>query len=69
MLNAQEKYLTFNGYPKDAYAFVENIRDAYSDKDMPKVLNDFIFNIEVQLQNLGYLSQDFEPTEMLEIQL
>jgi hypothetical protein len=30
---------------------------------MGKTLNDFIFNIEVALQNAGYLDEDFNKTQ------
>lgn len=61
MINAQEKYLAFNGYAGDAYALVSHLRDVHDQLgfDMPKVLNDFVFNIEVQLQNIGYLDNSF----------
>jgi len=29
---------------------------------MPKVLNDFVFNLEVALQNAGIFDQDFNLT-------
>ena len=58
-IHAQEKYLTFDGLHQDAITFVDSIRAAYDDRDMPKVLNDFIFNIEVALQNSGWLDHDF----------
>jgi hypothetical protein len=62
---AQEKYLKFEGLPNDALSFVENVRNAYdeSGNDMPKVLNDFVFNLEVALQNIGVLDQDFNLIE------
>ena len=59
MIHAQEKSLRFDGYPADAYRLVESLRCAFAGEDMPKMLNDFVFNIEVQLQNIGFLDQDF----------
>lgn len=56
---ASDKYLSFKGYPSDAVALIESLHDAYYDKGMPKVLNDFVFNIEVALQNAGIYDQDF----------
>ena len=62
-INAQEKYLAFNGLPADALSFVDSIRSVYDGGDIPKVLNDFIFNIEVALQNAGVLDVDFNLIE------
>jgi hypothetical protein len=60
-IDAQEKYLAFNGLPADALSFVESIRSVFdlAGSDMPKILNDFVFNIEVALQNEGILDDDF----------
>jgi hypothetical protein len=64
-INAQEKYLQFDGLPVDALNFVESIRSVFdgSGNDMPKVLNDLVFNIEVALQNAGVLDDDFNLIE------
>ena len=59
MIHAQEKYLSFNGLPQDAITLVDSLHETYNGVDMPKVLNDFVFNIEVALQNAGWLDQDF----------
>ena len=56
---AREKSLSFNGYTADALALVNSLRDAYGGTDMPKMLGDFLFNIEVELQNAGVLDEDF----------
>ena len=56
---AREKSLSFNGYTTDALALVNSLRDAYGGTDMPKMLGDFLFNIEVELQNAGVLDEDF----------
>jgi len=58
-INASEKQLSFNGDSQTALNLVESIREAYGSSDMPKMLNDFVFNIEVELQNQGVLDQDF----------
>jgi hypothetical protein len=58
-IKASENYLSFDGYTSDAVRLVDSLHDAYYDKDMPKVLNDFVFNIEVALQNIGVYDQDF----------
>lgn len=59
MIQASEKYLSFNGFPQDAISLIDSLHEAYFDSDMPKVLNDFVFNLEVALQNAGWLDQDF----------
>jgi hypothetical protein len=64
-ITAQEKYLKFDGLPNDALRFVDDIRNVFdaSGNDMPKVLNDFVFNLEVALQNIGVLDDDFNLIE------
>ena len=65
MLIAQEKYLKFTGYETDALNLVNDIRHAFdtANMDMPKVINDFVFNIEVALQNAGILDEDFNEVD------
>lgn len=58
-IKASEKYLSFDGYATDAIHLVDSLHEAYCDIDMPKVLNDFVFNIEVALQNAGIYDSDF----------
>lgn len=58
-IEAREKYLLFDGLPQDAISLVDSLHEAYFDQDMPKVLNDFVFNIEVALQNAGIYDEDF----------
>lgn len=61
IITTSEKYLSFDGYVGDAKSFVDDVRGTYNEagSDMPKVLNDFIFNIEVELQFAGVLDKDF----------
>lgn len=63
IIHAREKYLSFDGLPNDALSYVDSIRGVYYGSDMPKVLNDFVFNIEVALQNAGILDADFNLIE------
>jgi hypothetical protein len=60
-IKTSEKYLSFDGPHQDALRFVQEIRQTYDEAgmDMGKVLNDFVFNIEVCLQNAGVLDGDF----------
>lgn len=65
LISAQEKYLSYRGDAEYAMRLVDSLHDAYqlaSEKggdEMPKMLSDFVFNIEVALQNAGILDQDF----------
>jgi hypothetical protein len=62
-IKAQERCLSFDGDTKTALYLVESLRGAYGGMDMPKMLNDFVFNIEVALQDAGVLNEDFEEVE------
>jgi hypothetical protein len=62
-IQASEKYLSFNGSIDDAISLIDSLRSAYLGEDMPKALNDFVFNIEVALQNAGILDDDFNLIE------
>jgi len=59
MIQASEKALSFNGDSDTALRLIDSLRDAYDDKEMPKMLNDFVFNLEVALQNAGMRDQWF----------
>lgn len=65
MIEASEKYLTYKGDAEYAARLVDSLREAYGSNDMPKMLNDFVFAIEVALQNAGVLDQDFNPTRRI----
>jgi hypothetical protein len=58
-ITAREKYLQYEGYAEDAIALINSLHEAYFGIDMPKVLNDFVFNIEVALQDAGIYDHDF----------
>lgn len=60
-ITASDKFLSFDGLVGDAKRFVDDVRGTYNraGEDMPKVLNDFIFNIEVELQFAGVLDENF----------
>jgi hypothetical protein len=62
IIQASEKALSYQGDADHALRLVDSLREAYSGNDMPKMLNDFVFSIEVALQNAGVLDQDFNPT-------
>jgi len=58
-IQAREKYLQFDGFAEDAITLIDSLHTAYYAEDMPKVLNDFVFNIEVALQNAGIYDENF----------
>ena len=62
-IEAQEKYLSFKGDQYYALDLINSLRESYGSNDMPKMLNDFVFNLEVALQNAGVLDQDFNLIE------
>ena len=59
LIHAENRALTFHGDSQSALALVNSIRDAYGHDEMPKLLNDFIFNLEVALQDAGVLDEWF----------
>lgn len=59
IITATEKALTFRGDTACALSLIDSLRLAYGSEDMPKLLNDFVFNIEVALQNAGVLDEHF----------
>ncbi len=59
LIYAENRALTFNGDSQSALALVSSIRDAYGHDEMPKLLNDFIFNLEMALQDAGVLDEWF----------
>ena len=63
IIQASERFLSYHGDAQTALYLVESIRQAYGCADLPKMLNDFIFNIEVALQNAGVLDENFSQIE------
>lgn len=63
IIEAREKYLSYRGDTAYALLLVQTIREAFGHNDMPKMLNDFVFNIEVALQNAGVLDEDFNEIQ------
>ena len=60
IIEASEKALSFKGDADTALRLIANLRETYGCVDMPKMLNDFIFNMEMALQNAGVLDENFE---------
>jgi len=65
LITASEKCLSYKGDADYALRLVESLRGAYGGEDMPKMLNDFVFNIEVALQDANVLDQDFNLNDAL----
>lgn len=63
LIMASEKYLSYKGDTGYALRLVNETRKAYAiaGMDMPKMLNDFVFNMEVELQYAGVLDENFDP--------
>lgn len=62
IIKVQEKALTFDGDSATALMLVNDLRESYqaNGMEMPKMLSDFVFNIEVALQDAGILDEWFE---------
>ena len=65
LIQAENKGLSFKGNPEGAKYVIELFNEAfYSDgKDAPNFIRDFIFNIEVALQDAGYLDEHFNEVK------
>ena len=61
LIQASEKALSFNGDSETAINLINSLLTAYESAgmDMSKMLNDFVFNLEVALQNAGVIDNDF----------
>ena len=61
-IQAENKGLSFKGNPESAKYVIELFNDAfYSDgRDAPNFILDFVFNLEVALQNAGVLDEWFK---------
>lgn len=61
-ITVNSSFLSFSGYVDDAHELVVHIRKIHDELsiDIPKDLNDFIFAIEVRLQSIGYLTENFD---------
>jgi hypothetical protein len=61
LIQAREKMLSFHGDTNSALNLVNSLREAYDGAglEMSKMLNDFVFNLEVALQNEGILDENF----------
>ena len=62
LIQVSEKALSFNGDSQTALYLVNDLRESYqaNGMEMPKMLSDFVFKIEVALQDAGVLDELFE---------
>jgi len=58
-IHASNRSLSYDGDADCALDLIESVRQAYSATDMPRVLHDFLLNIEAELQHAGVLDEDF----------
>jgi hypothetical protein len=63
LIEAQERFLSYKGDSETALYLVNSLREAFGHTDMPKMLNDFVFNIEVALQNAEVLDEHFNEVD------
>ena len=61
-IQVQSGPLKYDGDHADAHEFIIQTRRSYEDAghDMQNMLSDFIFAIEVELQDIGYLNENFD---------
>jgi hypothetical protein len=59
--NIRNKYLSFEGTNEDAYNLITELHEVYNNAgaDMNKTLNDWIWAIELMLQNRGFIDENF----------
>jgi len=65
IIEANNKCLAFKGSPKQAIFFVDYMSKFASETggEYINLVTDCIYNIEVELQNNGYLDEDFNKTD------
>jgi len=63
-------FLTYNGSIQSAFEITDSIRTAFakSGNEIPGILGNFLFHVEVALQEEGFLDADFEPVKKKDIQ-
>lgn len=64
-IQAENKGLSFKGTPEAAKYVIELFDEAFytEGRDAPNFIRDFIFNIEVALQDAGYLDEHFNEVK------
>lgn len=63
-IKVSDRFLHYEGNAFEALRIVESLREAYqeSGNDMPNSLGDFVFSMEVALQDIGFLDEHFNET-------
>ena len=64
-IQAENKGLSFKANPESAKYVIELFNEAfYSDgRDAPNFIRDFVFNLEVALQDAGHLDENFNEVK------
>jgi hypothetical protein len=64
-IQAENKGLSFKGNPESAKYVIELFNEAfYADgRDAPNFIRDFVFNLEVALQDAGHLDENFNEVK------
>ena len=65
IIQANNQCLAFKGSPEQAIFFVDYMNRFASETggEYINMMSDFLYNIEAELQNQGYLDEDFNPTD------
>ena len=65
IIQAENKGLSFTGTPEAAQYVIEMLNEAFytGGQDAPNFIRDFVFNIEVALQDAGYLDENFNEVK------
>ena len=65
IIQAENKGLSFTGTPEAAQYVIELLNEAFytGGQDAPNFIRDFVFNIEVALQDAGYLDENFNEVK------
>lgn len=65
IIQAENKGLSFKGTPEAAKYVIELFDEAFytEGRDAPNFIRDFIYNIEVALQDAGYLDEHFNEVK------
>jgi P2-related tail formation protein len=65
LIQAENKGLSFKGTPEAAQYVIEIFNEAFytGGQDAPNFIRDFVFNIEVALQEAGYLDENFNEVK------
>ena len=63
IIHASDKSLSFEGNTQTALYLVETLHDGFKYTEMPNMLSDFVFSIQMALQNAGVLDENFNEID------